>query len=89
MELVRGIYYVFNIRLVQSFQDYPDYYALIKRPIDMTKISGKVHAEQYSTLEECFQDFVLMFDNACKYNDPDSQVYKVRSVFLQRCLEIL
>ena len=43
----------------------------------MTKISGKVHAEQYSTLEECFQDFVLMFDNACKYNDPDSQVYKV------------
>ena len=45
----------------------------------MTKISGKVHAEQYGTLEECFQDFVLMFDNACKYNDPDSQVYKVTS----------
>ena len=43
----------------------------------MTKISGKVHAEQYGSLEECFQDFVLMFDNACKYNDPDSQVYKV------------
>lgn len=43
----------------------------------MSKISTKVHAEQYSTSEECFQDFVLMFDNACKYNDPDSQVYKV------------
>jgi len=22
-------------------------------------------------------DFVLMFDNACKYNEPDSQIYKV------------
>ncbi|GFQ90240.1 protein polybromo-1 [Trichonephila clavata] len=21
-------------------------------------------------------DFVLMFDNACKYNEPDSQIYK-------------
>ncbi|XP_046839607.1 protein polybromo-1-like isoform X2 [Xenia sp. Carnegie-2017] len=63
--------------------DYPDYYALIKRPIDMMKISSKVHAEQYGTLEECFQDFVLMFDNACKYNDPDSQVYKDSLVLLR------
>ncbi|CAB4000597.1 polybromo-1-like, partial [Paramuricea clavata] len=66
--------------------DYPDYYALIKRPIDMTKIAGKLHAEQYSSLEECFQDFVLMFDNACKYNDPDSQVYKDSLVLLRELL---
>ncbi|XP_028398159.1 LOW QUALITY PROTEIN: protein polybromo-1-like [Dendronephthya gigantea] len=69
-----------------SKADYPDYYALIKRPIDMTKISGKFHADQYSTLEECFQDFVLMFDNACKYNDPDSQVYKDSLVLLRELL---
>ena len=23
-------------------------------------------------------DFILMFDNACKYNEPDSLIYKVR-----------
>ena len=28
------------------------------------------------TLEECQSDLMLMFDNACKYNEPDSQIYK-------------
>ena len=23
-------------------------------------------------------DFILVFDNACKYNEPDSLIYKVR-----------
>ena len=27
-------------------------------------------------------DFILMFDNACKYNEPDSLIYKVRTWWL-------
>eukprot|EP00794_Sanderia_malayensis_P006139 gene6139-6845_t len=56
--------------------DYPDYYVLIKKPIDLTKISAKVEGSQYSNMDDLEQDLVLMFDNACRYNEPDSQVYK-------------
>lgn len=80
---ITGRYLCGIFQKLPSKTDYPDYYSLIKRPIDMAKISTKVHAEQYSTLEECFQDFVVMFDNACKYNDPDSQVYKDSLVLLR------
>lgn len=59
-----------------SKTDYPDYYEVIKRPIDLDKIGNKLKSGQYETLEEMLSDFVLMFDNACKYNEPDSQIYK-------------
>ena len=60
-----------------NFQEYPDYYEVIKKPIDMEKIGHKVKAGQYESLEELISDLVLMFDNACRYNEPDSQIYKV------------
>ena len=28
--------------------------------------------------------FILMFDNACKYNEPDSLIYKVRHLFIYK-----
>ena len=42
----------------------------------MNKIGSKVRQGAYVTLEECQSDLMLMFDNACKYNEPDSQIYK-------------
>ena len=32
---------------------------------------------QLTSMDDLEQDLVLMFDNACRYNEPDSQVYKV------------
>ena len=60
-----------------SKHDYPDYYDIIKRPIDMEKISARIRANGYETMEDAVADFTLVFDNACKYNEPDSQIYKV------------
>ncbi|KAJ8965409.1 hypothetical protein NQ314_004161 [Rhamnusium bicolor] len=56
--------------------DYPDYYEVINNPIDMEKIAQKLKSNAYETLDDLVSDFVLMFDNACKYNEPDSQIYK-------------
>ena len=56
--------------------DYPDYYEVIKRPIDLEKISSKIRASSYDSVEDCLADVTLVFDNACKYNEPDSQIYK-------------
>lgn len=60
-----------------NWQEYPDYYEVIKRPIDLEKISQKLKTSAYESLEEVAQDLILMCDNACKYNEPDSQLYKV------------
>ena len=57
--------------------EYPDYYEVIKQPMNMEKIAATLKNNGYESLEELVSDFILMFDNACKYNEPDSQIYKV------------
>ncbi|XP_025107191.1 protein polybromo-1-like isoform X11 [Pomacea canaliculata] len=56
--------------------DYPDYYEVIKKPMDMQRIQQKLLANQYESVEDMVADFVQMFDNACKYNEPESVIYK-------------
>lgn len=55
---------------------------MIKKPIDLEKIGQKVKASHYENVEELLADIVLMFDNACRYNEPDSQIYKVLNLYL-------
>ncbi|KAF4526534.1 hypothetical protein B566_EDAN005901 [Ephemera danica] len=74
----RQLSVIFN--KLPSKVEYPDYYEVIKRPIDLEKISQKLKNGGYETLEDMVSDFVLMFDNACKYNEPDSQIYKVGAI---------
>ncbi|KAL6428034.1 hypothetical protein ACFW04_008427 [Cataglyphis niger] len=63
--------------------EYPDYYEVIKQPIHMEKIASILKNNGYENLDELVSDFILMFDNACKYNEPDSQIYK-DALILQR-----
>ncbi|GBP69256.1 Protein polybromo-1 [Eumeta japonica] len=67
--------------------DYPDYYELIKHPIDMEKIAQKLKLGIYNSVNELASDFILMFDNACKYNEPDSQIYKDALTLQRVCLQ--
>ena len=57
-------------------KEFPDYFEVIKNPIDFEKVNAKVKQNAYTSVDECLSDFMLMFDNACKYNEPDSQIYK-------------
>lgn len=59
-----------------SKSEYPAYYEVIKKPIDLDKIGMKIKNGVYESLEEILSDLVLSFDNACKFNEPDSQIYK-------------
>lgn len=49
----------------------------------MEQISQKLKLAMYESLDDLVADFVLMFDNACKYNEPDSQIYKVTSCYMK------
>ena len=65
--------------LARRPQDYPDYYDIIRKPMDLVKIQQKLTSQQYQHVEDMASDCVQMFDNACRYNEPDSLIYKVRA----------
>ncbi|KAJ1680088.1 ATP-dependent DNA helicase Snf21, partial [Spiromyces aspiralis] len=67
-------------------RDYPDYYIFIKRPIAMRQIKTRIKNNQYYSLEQFYDDWKLMFDNARTYNQEGSFVY-VDACVLQKTLE--
>eukprot|EP01090_Pellita_catalonica_P003899 TRINITY_DN135_c0_g1_i2.p1 TRINITY_DN135_c0_g1~~TRINITY_DN135_c0_g1_i2.p1 ORF type:complete len:445 (+),score=87.05 TRINITY_DN135_c0_g1_i2:94-1428(+) len=65
-----------------SKDEYPDYYKVIKKPIDMTMIKRKIDEDKYKTLAAAKRDFLLMFKNAQRYNLEESEIYQ-DALFLQ------
>lgn len=53
----------------------------------MEKISNKIKQQSYDSLDELAADFMLMFENACKYNEPDSQIYKDALILQQLVIQ--
>ncbi|VDM97588.1 unnamed protein product [Thelazia callipaeda] len=59
-----------------SKYDYPDYYDVIRKPIDLCKIRERISSNYYDSVDGLISDLILMFDNACRYNEPESMIYK-------------
>ncbi|KAJ7324573.1 hypothetical protein JRQ81_017593 [Phrynocephalus forsythii] len=64
-----------------AFQDpfpptVPDYYKIIKRPMDLSTIKNRLQMHQplYTKLEDVVSDFRLIFQNCAEFNEPDSEV---------------
>ena len=60
--------------------DYPDYYEIIQKPIDLKRIELR----QYSSINDLANDLKLMFDNALLYNEPGSMIYRVNNYSIKR-----
>lgn len=63
--------------------DYADYYQIIKEPISIAEIKGRIASGEYASLHQFMGDFELMFSNAQKYNREDSLVYEDALVLSQ------
>ena len=76
-------------RVLPSKTEYPDYYNIIKKPIDMSKIQHRLNqsgkSTDYTSIDEMCSDFAQMFENACTYNEPTSTIYK-DALTLQKAL---
>ena len=48
----------------------PDYYKIIKHPMDMGTIKKRLESNYYYSAQECIQDFQRMFTNCYTYNKP-------------------
>ncbi|KAK2093609.1 Transcription intermediary factor 1-alpha [Saguinus oedipus] len=63
-----------------AFQDpvpltVPDYYKIIKNPMDLSTIKKRLKDySMYSKPEDFVADFRLIFQNCAQFNEPDSEV---------------
>uniref|UniRef100_A0A1A7YK83 Protein polybromo-1 n=1 Tax=Iconisemion striatum TaxID=60296 RepID=A0A1A7YK83_9TELE len=70
-----------------SRTELPDYYATIKRPIEMDRVRSHLAAGRYQDVDALVEDFALMFNNACIYNEPESLIYRDALVLHRVLLE--
>jgi len=63
-------------------KELPDYYDVIKKPIDIHKIFQRIRADKYLELEDFERDFMQLCKNAQNYNEESSLIYE-DSVVLQ------
>jgi hypothetical protein len=54
---------------------YPDYYTIIKHPMDLATMSLKLDREEYSAVEQFVADVQLMLRNCFTYNKPGTVGY--------------
>ncbi|KAK9686188.1 PHD-finger [Popillia japonica] len=54
----------------------PDYYKVIKEPMDLQKIDEKINTQTYKKLSEFIGDMTKIFDNCRYYNPKESQFFK-------------
>ncbi|KPM06633.1 global transcription activator SNF2L2-like protein [Sarcoptes scabiei] len=71
-----------------SRKELPDYYELIRRPLDIKKIRSRINNHKYRSLQELREDFLTMCSNAQIYNMEHSQIHD-DSLALQKIFDEL
>ncbi|KAM7394609.1 hypothetical protein PAMP_021400 [Pampus punctatissimus] len=70
----------------------PDYYKIIKIPMDMGTIKKRLENNYYWNAQECIQDFNTMFTNCYIYNKPGDDIVlmaeSLEKQFLQKITEM-
>lgn len=70
----------------------PDYYTIIKNPMDMGTIKKRLENSYYWNAQECIQDFNTMFTNCYIYNKPGDDIVlmaeALEKAFLQKVSEM-
>lgn len=73
-----------------SRKDVPDYYVIVKNPIDLGSIGRKLKEFLYSSKEEFVEDLELMRDNCYLFNeDPSSPFRRSADILRDRWISIL
>lgn len=57
-------------------KDYPDYYTIIEKPIDLYEIKNKTKRSEYKNREQFVGDFNLLLKNSEIYNGDTHEVTK-------------
>ncbi|KAJ0181016.1 hypothetical protein K1T71_003101 [Dendrolimus kikuchii] len=70
-----------------SRRELPDYYDVIKKPLDIKKIMNRIEEGKYTDISELERDFFTLCANAQTYNEEASLIYedsvRLRNVFIE------
>ncbi|KAF9569579.1 ATPase AAA domain-containing protein 2B [Mortierella alpina] len=64
-------------------EEFPDYYEIVKKPMDLTTVSDKINDFMYLDVKEFLSDIDLIADNTRLYNDihdPSRIIYRARDL---------
>lgn len=80
LEVLKGLQthqhgWVFNCPVDPVELGLPDYFDIIKKPMDLGTIQKRLENGSYHSIEEFSADVYLTFDNAMTYNEKGSVVY--------------
>ena len=56
--------------------DFPEYYEMIKKPMDYSTMKNKLAREEYRSAQAMQKDFVLIMSNCVQFNSADSDIVK-------------
>merc|ERR1719232_1874604 len=65
-----------------SRKELPDYYEVIRKPVDIAKIQKRIEEEHYDDMDALEKDFALMCKNTQQYNEDGSLIFE-DSIVLQ------
>ncbi|XP_064164934.1 probable global transcription activator SNF2L2 [Anguilla rostrata] len=71
---------------LQSRKELPEYYELIRKPVDFKKIKERVRNHKYRSVEDLEKDVLLLCHNAQTFHLEGSQIYE-DSIVLQSVFE--
>ncbi|NXR84438.1 BRDT protein, partial [Pycnonotus jocosus] len=70
----------------------PDYYTIIKKPMDLGTIKKRLEHNYYTRAAECIEDFKTMFWNCYMYNKPGDDIVfmaeELEKVFMQKIAQM-
>ncbi|NXJ85803.1 BRDT protein, partial [Trogon melanurus] len=70
----------------------PDYYTIIKKPMDLSTIQKRLEHNYYTKAAECIEDFKTMFLNCYTYNKPGDDIVfmaqELEKVFMQKIAQM-
>merc|ERR1712055_83612 len=65
-----------------SRKELPDYYEIIKKPVDIAKIQQRIDDEKYEDMDALERDFMILCKNTQHYNEDGSLIFE-DSIVLQ------
>lgn len=68
---------VFNAPVDPVAHGIPTYFDRIKTPMDLGTVKGRLHKGYYKSIEDCFNDIELVFQNAIDFNSSEHAVHKM------------
>lgn len=70
----------------------PDYYEIVKKPMDFRTIREKLNSMKYTADEEFINDVMLVFQNCQQYNMEETEEYDagtlLTTLFIKRLREL-